>query len=321
MANYKYLDLTGLQLFASKINDRFTASAVTVTQHLTQGTKIATIKVGETSTDLYCETNTDTTYTFKDGTDGSFTVTPLNGSAQTVSIGKPATSGHADTASAANKLSVSDIGTDTKPVKFENGVPVAVNNDLATKQSVDDLQTLVKSLAGADFLEYRGTVGSDAELKAAVINKDPKNGWVYIANGSWEDPNGKYGHVESGDLLIASGEENSDGFLENINWNVVQTNIHNAVSGNGLTTDYLVLGNNERNVKISGIKAYQNDNDNKWYLDGFDETVSAQLAQNQEVSKGDVAFLISVDQTDARLSGGTCATMKRITDKEIEDLW
>lgn len=315
MANYKYLDLTGLQLFASKINDRFTASAVTVTQYLTQGTKIATIKVGKTSTDLYCETNTDTTYTFKDGTNGSFTVTPSNGSAQTVSIGKPATSGHADAADVASKLSVSNTGTDTKPVKFENGVPVAVNDDLATKQSVDDLQTLVQSLVDADYLEYISVINSNSELPT----KDVKNGWVYIANGSWEDPNGKYGHVESGDLLIASGEENSDGFLENINWNVVQTNIHNAVSGNGLTADYLVLGNNERNVKISGIKAYQKDD--KWYLDGFDESISAQISSNSDVTSGDVAFLISVDQTDARLSGGTCATMKRITDKEIEDLW
>ena len=41
---------------------------------------------------------TDTTYTFADGANGSFTVTPLNGSAQTVSIGKPATAGTADKA-------------------------------------------------------------------------------------------------------------------------------------------------------------------------------------------------------------------------------
>ena len=42
-------------------------------------------------------TNTNTTYTFASGT-GAFTVTPSGGSAQTVSIGKPATAGAADTA-------------------------------------------------------------------------------------------------------------------------------------------------------------------------------------------------------------------------------
>lgn len=43
-----------------------------------------------------------TTYTFTSGTDGSFTVTPSNGTAQKVSIGKPATAGTADTASVSN---------------------------------------------------------------------------------------------------------------------------------------------------------------------------------------------------------------------------
>ena len=41
--------------------------------------------------------DTNTVYTFKNG-NGSFTVTPSGGSAQTVSIGKPATAGTADTA-------------------------------------------------------------------------------------------------------------------------------------------------------------------------------------------------------------------------------
>ena len=46
----------------------------------------------------------DTTYTFADGNNGSFTVTPLNGSAQTVSIGKPNTAGTAD--NVAHKLTI-----------------------------------------------------------------------------------------------------------------------------------------------------------------------------------------------------------------------
>ena len=42
--------------------------------------------------------NTNTTYVFANGTDGSFTVTPLNGESQKVLIGKPATAGTADNA-------------------------------------------------------------------------------------------------------------------------------------------------------------------------------------------------------------------------------
>lgn len=43
-------------------------------------------------------TNTNTTYTFANGTTGNFTVTPSRGTAQTVSVGKPATAGTADNA-------------------------------------------------------------------------------------------------------------------------------------------------------------------------------------------------------------------------------
>lgn len=49
-------------------------------------------------------TNTNTTYTFAAGTDGSFSVTPSGGSKQVVSIGKPATAGTADSATTASKV-------------------------------------------------------------------------------------------------------------------------------------------------------------------------------------------------------------------------
>lgn len=41
--------------------------------------------------------NTNTTYTFANGSTGNFTVTPSGGTAQTVSVGKPANAGNADT--------------------------------------------------------------------------------------------------------------------------------------------------------------------------------------------------------------------------------
>lgn len=41
--------------------------------------------------------NTNTTYTFANGSAGNFTVTPYGGNAQTVSVGKPANAGNADT--------------------------------------------------------------------------------------------------------------------------------------------------------------------------------------------------------------------------------
>lgn len=53
--------------------------------------------------------DTNTTYTFANGTDGSFTVTPSTGGAQKVTIGKPATAGTADNATTADKVAQSLI--------------------------------------------------------------------------------------------------------------------------------------------------------------------------------------------------------------------
>ena len=61
----------------------------------------------KTAVDAKPSTDTNTTYTFANGTDGSFTVTPSTGSAQKVIIGKPATAGTADNATTAAKVAQS----------------------------------------------------------------------------------------------------------------------------------------------------------------------------------------------------------------------
>ena len=61
----------------------------------------------KTAVDAKPSTDTNTTYTFANGTDGSFTVTPSAGVAQKVTIGKPATAGTADNATTAAKVAQS----------------------------------------------------------------------------------------------------------------------------------------------------------------------------------------------------------------------
>lgn len=57
------------------------------TQTLTAGTQIGSIKINGTTTTLYAPTNTNTTYTFAEGsTNGAFSVTPSGGSATSVKI-------------------------------------------------------------------------------------------------------------------------------------------------------------------------------------------------------------------------------------------
>lgn len=53
-------------------------------------------------------TDTNTTYTFANGLNGTFTVTPSGGTAQTVNIGKPSTAGRADKAFSADSATIAE---------------------------------------------------------------------------------------------------------------------------------------------------------------------------------------------------------------------
>lgn len=68
--------------------------ATDATSHIKQVTAVT--KADITALGIPAQ-NTNTTYTFANGSAGNFTVTPSGGSAQTVSIGKPANAGNADT--------------------------------------------------------------------------------------------------------------------------------------------------------------------------------------------------------------------------------
>lgn len=73
-------------------------------------------------------TNTNTTYTFANGTAGNFTVTPSGGTAQTVSVGKPATAGTADKVGHALTLAVAGGSTEgTSKYTFDGSAGKALN--------------------------------------------------------------------------------------------------------------------------------------------------------------------------------------------------
>lgn len=73
-------------------------------------------------------TNTNTTYTFANGTAGNFTVTPSGGTAQTVSVGKPATAGTADKVGHALTLTVAGGSTEgTSKYTFDGSAGKALN--------------------------------------------------------------------------------------------------------------------------------------------------------------------------------------------------
>lgn len=68
--------------------------ATDATSHIKQVTAVT--KADITALGIPAQ-NTNTTYTFANGSVGNFTVTPSGGNAQTVSVGKPANAGNADT--------------------------------------------------------------------------------------------------------------------------------------------------------------------------------------------------------------------------------
>lgn len=80
---------------------KFSTDATSHVSSVTAVTKADITALGIPSTD------TNTTYSFANGSDGSFTVTPAGGSAQKVSIGKPATAGTADSANSVTWANVS----------------------------------------------------------------------------------------------------------------------------------------------------------------------------------------------------------------------
>lgn len=109
----------------------------------------------------WTDTNTNTTYTFAGG-NGSFSVTPSGGSAQTVSIGKPATAGTADVA---NKLGTATVGSASLPIYLNGGTAtqcsttlgVSITGNAATATTATKANTIAETRAGGSLKTWYGT--------------------------------------------------------------------------------------------------------------------------------------------------------------------
>ena len=115
------------------------------------------------------KSSTDTTYTFANGTDGSFTVTPSTGGAQKVTIGKPTTAGIAD--KVGHRLTVSLNGT--AQTKFDGSADVAFDitptaiGAAAATHTHDNYVPTSRTVNGK-------ALSSDITLTAADVNADAK---------------------------------------------------------------------------------------------------------------------------------------------------
>lgn len=223
----------------------------------------------------------NTTYTFANGSNGTFTVTPSGGSAQTVSIGKPTTAGTADHAKTADSA--------TKATQDANG-----NNIVSTYATKSQVSALSSALV------YRGTV----DAKYALPTKNVKVGDVYVvaAAGIFAGQT-----CEAGDMIIAQTASNAEG-TPAPTWTVVQTNINGAVTTTAdLTDNILILGAGNKAIKkASGtgfVKVSSGDvsYDNNTYLTttSASNTYATKTALSNKVDKVDGKGLSTNDFTAA----------------------
>lgn len=119
--------------------------------------------------------DTNTTYTFVGG-NGSFNVTPSGGSKQTVSIGKPATAGAADTAAKwATARTITVSGDVTGRVSLDGSANVTLATTLANLAS-----NKVTAMTGYTKPSDTGAIAAGDSLNAAIGKLETAWDWVEL---------------------------------------------------------------------------------------------------------------------------------------------
>lgn len=125
-------------------------------------------------------TNTNTVYTFANGTAGNFTVTPSGGTAQTVSVGKPATAGTADKVGHALTLTVAGGSTEgTSKYTFDGSAGKALN--IVAGSNVTLTPAAGQLTIAATDTKYTHPVGN-APSKVSGFYKFSTNSTSHIAS-------------------------------------------------------------------------------------------------------------------------------------------
>lgn len=120
------------------------------------------------STFTFTQKDNNTTYTFTNGTNGSFKVTPSGGSAQTVSIGKPATAGAADTASKFSSARTVELLGDVTGSESSDGTSGwSINTTIGTGKVTNNM--LAGSIANSKLANSKVTIaGNDVSLGGSL---------------------------------------------------------------------------------------------------------------------------------------------------------
>lgn len=173
------------------------------------------------------DNNDNTTYTFEDGTNGSFLVTPSNGEQQRIDIGTPANATHASMADSAGNATNDAQG---------HSIHLTYATKTEMSGGLNALDDKISALTSA--LVYKGTVDATHPLPT----KDVKVGDVYVVA---TQGGGIYAGqaCEPGDMIIAKVGGNTP------EWTIVQTNIAGAVTTvDVLHKNNIILGNGQQTL-------------------------------------------------------------------------
>lgn len=147
--------------------------------------------------------DTNTTYTFASGT-GNFTVTPSGGSAQTVSIGKPATAGTAD--KVANTLTFT--GYQSKSYNGSAAVSVAIPSRVSDLTNDSGYIT-----SYTDTKNTTGSTNSSSKLYLVGATSQASNPVTYSNSGVYTQSGAIYasaGFYDTSDMRVKDNIESID---------------------------------------------------------------------------------------------------------------
>lgn len=204
-------------------NTTIAADGKTDTVELTAGNNITLTPDATNDKITIAATDTNTTYTFKGGTN-QFTVTPSNGTAQTVSV----------TPSIANNVTGSDLTANTIILGNGNSGVKKSGKTIVTTLGSDDttLPTSKAVKAAIDALPepmiFKGTLGTGGTITSLPTAAASNEGYTYkvITAGTYASQSAKVG-----DVFISNGSS----------WNLIPSGdepsgtVTNIATGTGLT--------------------------------------------------------------------------------------
>lgn len=173
----------------------------------------------------------NTTYTFTDGTNGSFTVTSSDGIIKVINVGKPATAGTADLA-----LEVEWDNVESKPSTF---TPSAHNHTTVDITDFPTLSTVATSGSYNDLIDKPNTTVADLDVITTVSTQyDPNQDYITVSMTKNNTITGVAASDVTGSTIYAANADRM-GYMTSVMFNKlnsIEDNANNYILPNATGT-------------------------------------------------------------------------------------